>query len=232
MTVFTEQALLERLKENLKLIMDGVSIASQYDTDGTPNLRITRNGDAIQVRMEMRGNADRVNSLGMAQQAYSPHQALIVQGFNLPQSFSTVVTDWETGETVQPYVNGVAVGSPVAFNTNNNTSAADLATAIATSPLIASSSATTGTITTTSRNGIHITLTFVAAGGDSVGLATTETYGSDWDMRDKVLAMTQFLGAKTRVYAIGTVPATWSLSGATLVAEIPSDKIWKLNLSA
>lgn len=235
MTAYTAQDQALRLKENIQLIVPGVTVQNGYDTDGYPWLRIAKNADAMFVKIESRGNADRVDGLNAPQLAYSPHQARILRGRDGAVTIQFTITDWEATETVTPTINGVA-DAAVAFDTNNNTSVAALATAIQAevnfAPYVASASANSGVLTIVGQPGVQLDVSLAAAGGDSISIAEATTVGPEFEMRDVVLAMTAMLGMKTEVYNKALpIPASYSLSGATRIAVIPSDKIHKLMLS-
>ena len=80
MAAFKAQATAMLLQQNLQLQLPSVVIALSYDSNFFPILKIT-NASEIQyvyIEAEPDGSAH-VNSLGLPQTVYSPHQAIVLR---------------------------------------------------------------------------------------------------------------------------------------------------------
>jgi hypothetical protein len=93
MAVFKAQAIARNLKQNLELA--GLTVTQFSDASGFPTLKI---GSDMYAKVMMFGNFGRVDSLGLAQQAYSPHMIKI----------ATENVDAETASTA-PLANPVSM---------------------------------------------------------------------------------------------------------------------------
>lgn len=79
MSVFKAQAHRRALKQNLSLTESGAIFTESDDTDGMPLLKIEKGGETIFAKFAVAGNAGRVDGLGLAQRAYSPHECYMLQ---------------------------------------------------------------------------------------------------------------------------------------------------------
>lgn len=80
MTMFKAQALMRNLKQELSEILSGVAYTDSTDSNGMPILKLVASSETIFVKIEVDDpNDGRVNSVGVAQQRYSPHKATILQ---------------------------------------------------------------------------------------------------------------------------------------------------------
>lgn len=78
-TCFKAQAMARRLKQQLGISLAGVSVAEAYDADGYPILTVSKGAESLYVFIMNRGNAGRVDALGLPQRAYSPHKVVILR---------------------------------------------------------------------------------------------------------------------------------------------------------
>lgn len=74
MTAFKAQASMREYKQQLKLSV-AVAFVDSIDANQYPSVRMTGpSSEIIWAHIETFGNADRVNSVGLAQPSYSPHK--------------------------------------------------------------------------------------------------------------------------------------------------------------
>ena len=78
-TCFKAQAMARRFKQQMEISIAGMSIAESFDADGYPVLTVSGGTDTLYVFVQNRGNAGRVDALGLPQRAYSPHKVVILR---------------------------------------------------------------------------------------------------------------------------------------------------------
>lgn len=234
----TSQALLDRAKAALELTLPGVQVQLNLDVagDGYPTLRATRNGDALFVKLITRGNASRIDGTNAPQAAYAPHAAQIVRRPWVDGQYTLQLQGIVAGRTVTTTINGVSTAA-VPFNTNNNTTVADVATALsapAFAGLLTAAVASTDTITITPVAGkvLNISALFGGTGGTPTATVANPVAPSDSQLREFLLAAVVGLGARTDIYEAAAIGPTFSLSGASLIYSIPSNARFRLELSA
>lgn len=77
---FKAQAMMRDLKQRLQLTVAGsVTYTDSLDANNFPSLKVVKGSETIFVHIEDVGNAGRVDGLGLAQRAYSPHKVQILQ---------------------------------------------------------------------------------------------------------------------------------------------------------
>ena len=97
MAAFKAQAMSRRLKQQIPQIVAGTTIVESFDTDGFPILAVTKSAKTVFVKIETKGNGGRVDGLGLAQRAYSPHKVMILR-----ENIGTTLepTQWPMREAV------------------------------------------------------------------------------------------------------------------------------------
>ena len=78
-TCFKAQAMARRFKQQMEISLASVSIAEAFDTDNYPVMTVSKGSESLYVFVQSVGNASRVDALGLAQRAYSPHKVVILR---------------------------------------------------------------------------------------------------------------------------------------------------------
>lgn len=78
-TSFKAQAMARRFKQQMEVSLSGVAIAETLDAEGYPVQTVVHGGETLYVLVQNRGNASRVDGLGLPQRAYSPHAVVIIR---------------------------------------------------------------------------------------------------------------------------------------------------------
>lgn len=79
MTAFKAQGHMRKFKETLTALLSGVTYVDSFDASFNPITLLTSAGESIYVAIAPVSNAGRVDSLGLSQTSYSPHQVTILQ---------------------------------------------------------------------------------------------------------------------------------------------------------
>ena len=79
MAAFKAQAHMRDLKQRLSLQLAGVAFEDSLDANSNPIVKLSHNSEIIFIKIEDKGNAGRVDGLGLPQRAYSPHKCEILQ---------------------------------------------------------------------------------------------------------------------------------------------------------
>lgn len=233
MALFKAQDTMKWLEMNLSLIIPGLTFTDSLDANNYPIAKISGAGDAIWLYIHDVGNAGRVDAVtNQPQRIYSPHQVDLLQDSRSNETMTATVTGWGAGETVQAVVNGVA-GTVLPFDTDNNTSAADLANDLATNPvfaqLIKSATSSAGVITITAQSGVTLAVSYVIVG--VVSIVNAIVFAPNFNLRAQAHALCAKLGMKFNSWSQNPLPGSFSLASANLVATIRSDIVNPLTIS-
>lgn len=222
MAAFKAKAAAKVLAERLKILVNGISIIETEDSNKWPILAITKGLEQAYVKIDDTGVGLRVDQVtGAPQRFYNPHKITVIKDTATLAVDVITVTSWDTGESVTPSHNGVA-GAAVPFNTDNNTSVADLATEIAGFPGIISAVASGNQITVTTDPLNPVILSFSSSGGDGVVISQAYSANPDLSMRDIIMIQAALMGMLTLIYAKSS-PTSFDLTGALLEARVKAD---------
>lgn len=79
MSVFKASAHMRELKQRLSILLPSSTLTEASDTDQMPLLVVKTNSEYQNIKIDVDGNQGRVDGLGLAQRAYSPHICHIAQ---------------------------------------------------------------------------------------------------------------------------------------------------------
>lgn len=79
MANFKAQAHMRELKQRLSLSIAAASFQDAIDANGNPSMKVVSGAESIWIHIEDVGNAGRVDGLGLAQRAYSPHKVQLLR---------------------------------------------------------------------------------------------------------------------------------------------------------
>ena len=79
MANFKAQAHMRELKQRLSLSIAGAVFSDSVDANGNPEMKMASGAEIQFIKIQDVGNAGRVDGLGLAQRAYSPHQVQILR---------------------------------------------------------------------------------------------------------------------------------------------------------
>jgi hypothetical protein len=80
MAQFKSQAHARELKQRLSLLVSGLSISENVDSNGMESLKLVKGSETIFIKIDVSDNAGRVDGLGLPQRVYSPHICKILRG--------------------------------------------------------------------------------------------------------------------------------------------------------
>lgn len=78
-TAFKAQAMARRFKQQVALVVSGLTLTESFDSSNYPIEKVVKGAEIVWVKIESRGNAGRVDGLGLPQRAYSPHKVIILR---------------------------------------------------------------------------------------------------------------------------------------------------------
>jgi len=79
MAQFKSQAHARELKQRLSLLVSGLSISENVDSNGMESLKLVKGSETIFIKIDVSDNAGRVDGLGLPQRVYSPHICKILR---------------------------------------------------------------------------------------------------------------------------------------------------------
>jgi hypothetical protein len=79
MAQFKSQAHARELKQRLSLLVSGLSISENVDSNGMESLKLVKGSETIFIKIDVSDNAGRVDGLGLPQRVYSPHICQILR---------------------------------------------------------------------------------------------------------------------------------------------------------
>lgn len=79
MAQFKSQAHARELKQRLSLLVSGLSISEDVDSNGMESLKLVKGSETIFIKIDVSDNAGRVDGLGLPQRVYSPHICKILR---------------------------------------------------------------------------------------------------------------------------------------------------------
>lgn len=80
MAAFKAQAMMRDLKSRIQNSVPGAVVFTEsLDASSYPILKVVKGSETVFVKIEDKGNAGRVDALGLPQRAYSPHKVNVLR---------------------------------------------------------------------------------------------------------------------------------------------------------
>ena len=249
------QALSARLQQQLNVSKLGLALVTSYDSDFYPTLAVSLGAETEWLHFASLGNAGRVDGIGMPQRDYSPHMVQLlrqsrvgvkqivnitaVAGTALDGEFFVLADEngtvgfWfdETGTTPMPVTGAhrnVKI-TTVASTDNAAAVAGKLVTAIALDSKFTSALVSGAVLTATNKYvGIITAVPDAGTSGFTLAVTAGTNVPTQLEMRERVMAEAIRLGTEIQIWEVVTAPTSFTLAGATMIADIFPDPTNKL----